>query len=140
MSNKTYEILIKRNKSQLDEKRRILADLQAQHAQLKASLDALNQKRQDEWQAMNQQPAYQIELSFYMHASLKEAERITKAMQDLQQQIDSALEAVRIAYSEVSKMEIILEEKIKQQQAEMNRKSQIILDEVAMQMSERQNN
>ncbi len=139
MSNRTLEILIKRDRLVLDEKRQVLAALQREQDALQAKIDQLIALRREEQEAMQGDLNYIQELSRFMEYSAQQLKTLETEQQALSLQVDAATEAVREAYSTVSKMEIALDGRIENEKQEQQKKQQTMIDEVAGMADQRRN-
>ena len=134
MLNKTLQTLIKRHQLALDEKRQFLVKLQTEQGGLRQQALAIEENRRNSWQAMHKDNNFQLQLSRFMQASLQQRIELDEKADNMQPEIDKALDEVRQAYGEVRKLEIVLDERIKSAALEAEQKEQKRLDEVSEQM------
>lgn len=114
----------------LDEKRRALAELQEQEDKIIAHLKALEEELQREKEAAAAAPSMSFTYGAYVDAYIDKREHNERILSQLRQKIDAARDEIAEAFRELKTFEITQEEREKREAEEIDRKEQIVLDEI----------
>lgn len=128
---KTRQALIRFNEWQVDERRKVLADLFAAVEALERDEERLNIMT-----SLEQVKAAENEIGHYGYPGfaqgvIEKRHNIEHSRVELEAQIDSAKEALQLAYQELKKIEIMEERRKEKERRERDRREQMELDEMA---------
>lgn len=131
--------LIRLRRHELDEKRRLLGDLNSK-------IDALNDRRQNILQNLEKEKnlaAVDINAAQgfgqYLNGALNKCKAIDKEIKHVMVDVEKATEIVRASFMEVKKIEITQENREKEAQALIAKRETAILDEAGL-IAHRRNN
>jgi flagellar export protein FliJ len=129
MSLKT---VIRLHKLQLDEKRRVLAELQNLGDRLRAEIERLKEEVLRE-QAMAQQDIT-LAMSYvaFAQAARERGQKLTQSLGQVDVQIAIATEQMAEAFQELKRFELAEEERLKREREKQKRKEADMLDETAL--------
>jgi flagellar FliJ protein len=134
---RTLETLIKVHKHQLDEKRRALTDLENLRADLVGQREKL-----DGDLAREQEIAKTVECGAFAYAAFHQGyiarrDTLMASLAELETRIAAAREEVSTAFQDLKRHEIALASRQRKQREEEERRTQITLDEVSLDMHRR---
>lgn len=134
---RTLTTLIRVHQHKLDEKRRELADFERLRADLTARRDRLEAEI-----AAEQAAAKDIECGAFAYGGfalgvIGRREKLAMSLAEIDVRIEAAREEVAAAFQEVKRYEIALATRQKKLRAEIDRKEQVRLDEVSLDMHRR---
>jgi hypothetical protein len=129
--------LIRMHRHLLDEKRRALTDLENLRADLIAQRDKLEAELVRE-----QEVARQVEVGAFAYAGfargvISRREKLQASLTELEARIAAAQEEVATAFQDLKRHEIALAARQRRQREEADRRRQIELDEVSIEMHRR---
>lgn len=128
---KTRAALIRFNEWQVDEKRKALADLFAAIDMLERDEERLTVTTSLEQVKAAENEIGRIGYPGFAKGVIARRHNIEQSRMELEAQIDSAKEALQLAYQELKKIEIMEERRKKKQRKELDRREQAELDEIA---------
>lgn len=124
--------LIRLRKHELDEKRRILGELNKQLSQLESQkqnlLDRIEKEKsltQNDWQASR-------DFAIFLKGALHRRNMIDQSIRALMIRIEEATNIVHEAFREVKKLEIAQENREKRAKKEQKRKDTVLLDDIGI--------
>lgn len=134
---KTLKTLIRVHEWQLEEKRRRVVELESLREALLQKLETLDQEIQREKQFVaaqidDQYPRAALAFSHYISDARLRREDIVTELRFNGERIESAMKEVTLAYQDLKKYEIALEQRQKQLALVFAHKEQIRLDEIAI--------
>jgi flagellar protein FliJ len=130
---KPLKTLVKLSKSELDRKRRELAEFLNRKEQKIREIKNLNDSLESERDNLNQNPeAAMVFASFLGAIRKKQTDIVEDIEKKLEPQIKKLSDEIADKFVEMKKYEVLLERKLAEAQAELNKKTQNTLDEVAM--------
>ncbi len=129
MSLKT---VIRLHKLQLDEKRRVLVELQNLGDRLKAEIERLKEEIARE-QAMARED-FTLSLSYaaFAQAALERGRKLSQSLGHVEGQIAIATDQMAEAFQELKRFELAEEERLKREREKQKRKEADLLDETAL--------
>ena len=130
--------LIKLHKRTLDELRRKMVSLENQKTQLLQAIASLRSELAHEMKLAGVKPEMAQYFGGFAKRVQKRQDEITAEIRKLDQQIVKLADEIAVAYGEVKKFEIALENAKKRAEEEERRKETILLDEVAGNQHRRQ--
>ena len=126
------EKLIRFHKFDLDEKRRVLRDLEEQEASVQQVIDSLDQEIQSEQSFSRGQVDFAPYYGGYASRSKSRREALESELAKAHEQVEAAREVVTQAFEELKKYEITKDQQDHRVYLEQERQNQIKLDEVAL--------
>ena len=126
------EKLIRFHKFDLDEKRRVLRDLEEQEASVQQAIYSLDQEIQSEQSFSRGQADFAPYYGGYASRSKTRREALEGELAKAHEQVEAAREVVSQAFEELKKYEITKDQKDHREYLEQERQNQIELDEVAL--------
>jgi len=129
MSLKT---IIRLQKLQLDEKRRVLAELQNLGDRLKAEIERLKEEIVREQATAREDFAVSYTYANFAQAALERGRRLGESLAQVEVQISVATDQMAEAYQELKRFELAEEERLKREKEKQKRKDAIMLDETAL--------
>jgi len=129
MSLKT---IIRLQKLQLDEKRRILAELQNLGDRLKAEIERLKEEIAHEQATAREDFAVSFTYANFAQAALERGRRLGESLAQVEAQISVATDQMAEAFQELKRFELAEEERLKREREKQKRKDAIMLDETAL--------
>ena len=126
------EKLIRFHKFYLDEKRRVLRDLEEQEASVQQAIDSLDQEIQSEQSFSRGQVDFAPYYGGYASRSKSRREALEGELAKAHEQVEAAREVVTQAFEELKKFEITKDQQDQRKYLEQERQNQIELDEVAL--------
>ncbi len=120
--------LIRIQKWKLDEKRRVVSDLENLLASFSAQLEKLNKDQVREQEIAREDPDAGILYAGYAEAAKRRRENLFASIEDTEQKIEEAREEIAEAFQELKKFEIseenrlriLKEQQVKRQQDEVD--------------------
>lgn len=128
---KTRQALIRYNEWQVDERRKVLADLFAAVEALERDEERLNVMTSIEQVKAAENEVGRIGYPGFAQGVIERRQNIEDTRVELEAQIDSAKEALQLAYQELKKIEIMEERRKEKERKERDRREQMDLDEMA---------
>lgn len=130
---KTLDTLVRLAKFNVDDKRRVLAEVMAQVDAVQARIDALDESVERERKVAFETPA--LGPTFGQFAAKAKADRAVMEQQlvELQPYVDQAREQLAEAFEEQKKYEITKDRQDENERLEQDKKDQVVLDEVGLQ-------
>ncbi|MBP2228471.1 flagellar export protein FliJ [Azospirillum agricola] len=129
MSLKT---IIRLQKLQLDEKRRVLAELQNLGDRLKAEIERLKEEIAREQATAREDFAVSFTYANFAQAALERGRRLGESLAQVEVQISVATDQMAEAYQELKRYELAEEERLKREKEKQKRKDANMLDETAL--------
>lgn len=131
-SVKSLKTLIKVHTAKLDEKKRILADLQTLLAHMEQDLARLQQELLHEQQVAQENPMLTGAYPAYAKANEMRQDEVLLSMDKIKREIEWARMEVQAAHQEQKKFEKAKELRMAEIQAELDRKEDLFIDELAL--------
>ena len=131
------EKLIRFHKFDLDEKRRVLRDLEEQEASGQQAIYSLDQEIQSEQSFSRGQADFAPYYGGYASRSKSRREALEGELANAHEQVEAAREVVSQAFEELKKYEITKDQQDHREYLEQERQNQIELDEVALTAQQR---
>lgn len=128
----SLKTVIRLHKLQLDEKRRVLAELQNLGDRLKAEIERLREEIAHEQQTARDDFAVSFTYSNFAQAALERGRRLAESLVQVEAQIAVATEQMAEAYQELKRFELAEEERLKREREKLKRKEANMLDETAL--------
>ncbi len=132
MAKKGLPTLIRLHQRQLDEKRRMLAELEQLRAELDTKIIALDAEVARERVAAAASPEVLAQFAAYLDGARQRRDTMLRTIDELAPKIEAAANAVAAAFQDVKRYEIAVDLKKRQQQAAEARVEQGDLDEIAI--------
>lgn len=126
------EKLIRFHKFDLDEKRRVLRDLEEQEASVQQAIDSLDQEIRSEQSFSRGQADFAPYYGGYASRNKSQREALEGELAKAHEQVETARDIVSQAFEELKKYEITKDQKDHREYLEQERQNQIELDEVAL--------
>ena len=126
------EKLIRFHKFDLDEKRRVLRDLEEQEASVQQAIDSLDQEIQSEQSFSRSQADFAPYYGGYASRNKSQRETLEGELAKAHEQVETARDVVSQAFEELKKYEITKDQQDHREYLEQERQNQIELDEVAL--------
>ena len=126
------EKLIRFHKFDLDEKRRVLRDLEEQEASVQQAIDSLDQEIQSEQSFSRGQADFAPYYGGYASRNKSQREALEGELAKAHEQVETARNIVSQAFEELKKYEITKDQQDHREYLEQERQNQIELDEVAL--------
>jgi len=124
--------LIRLAKHELDERRRVLAELQDRQDRFRMEAALTEARMEGERLVAREAGPVAFAFTGYMHAALAERDRLLEEAERMGLEVDAALDVVRAAYEEVKRLEMV-EEAARLAAREKLEKTELqALDEVGM--------
>jgi len=130
---KTLETLVRLAKFNVDDKRRVLAEVMAQVDAVQARIDALARSVEHERQIAFDTPALGPTFGQFAAKAKADREAMEQQLAALQPYVDQAREQLAEAFEEQKKYEITKDRQDENGRLELDRKDQAVLDEVGLQ-------
>jgi flagellar FliJ protein len=124
--------LIRLRKFELEEKRRILAEMEAQVAAIENDINGLDMAVLREQDASRRSPEVAFAYPAFARMAIDRRRELIEQLLEAHRQVELAAEAVTIAYQELKKFEVAQANREKREKEEQARKDQILLDEMAI--------
>ncbi len=131
-SVKSLKTLIKVQTAKLDEKKRILVDLQTIQAQMEKDLARLQQELLHEQQVAQNDSFLAGAYPAYAKANEMRQDEVLLSMDRIKREIEWARMEVQAAHQEQKKFEKAKELRMAEIQAELDRKEDLFIDELAL--------
>ena len=131
--------LIRLRRWQLDEKRRVLGELQALADQLVAQRQRLDMETATEAAVAAESFEGQRAYPAYARAAMQRRERIEGALHETEQRIAGATDDLRQAFREVKTLELAEAERQRKAKEAIQKKESAMLDEIAVEGFRRRN-
>ncbi|MFA5122305.1 hypothetical protein [Zavarzinia sp.] len=132
MAKKGLPTLIRLHQRQLDEKRRMLAELEQLRAELDTKIIALDAEVARERVAAAASPEVLAQFAAYFDGARQRRDTMLRTIDELAPKIEGAANAVAAAFQDVKRYEIAVDLKKRQQQAAEARVEQGDLDEISI--------
>jgi flagellar FliJ protein len=130
---KPLKILVKLSKNELDRKRRELAEFLNKKEKKILEIKSLNESLENERDNLTKNPEAAIVFASFLGAIRQKQTAIVEDIEkNIEPKIKKLSEEIADNFAEMKKYEILLERKLAEAQAELNKKTQNTLDEVAM--------
>lgn len=134
---KTVSTLIRLAKLEVDNRRRLLADLLDQDAAFDRALDRLDAELDSERQKVREMPEYGAGFAAYAKNTASRRKALVDRKAALAVDIDTARDRLAEAFEEQKKYEITAERQEEEEVAEENKREQLDLDELGLQTHSR---
>lgn len=125
--------LIRLWKWRLDEKRRIVVDLEILRADIERQIGVLDAELYREKQVAAQSVEAGFVFANYRKVNREKRERLVASREDVIQQIAAAQEEVNAAFRELKKYDLVKESRLQQMLREQAMREQAELDEIGLQ-------
>ena len=135
--NKGLKSLIRLADAGLNDKRRALVELERQEDELRRRLDALETEKLQEQQHARTLEFGAFAYSGYAQGVIERRQRIEAQIAAMQPQLEEARQEVSDAFQELKRYEIALDARRKAEKAAYERKDQIAMDEISLNMHRR---
>ncbi|MCF4165900.1 flagellar FliJ family protein [Zavarzinia compransoris] len=133
MANKRgLPTLIRLHQRQLDEKRRVLAELEQMRAEMDHKILLLDAEIERERKAAGEGPEALRQFTRYLAGARQRRQTMLRTIDELVPRIEAAANAVAIAFQDVKRYEIAVDLKARQRRAAADREEQGELDEIAL--------
>ncbi len=129
MSLKT---IIRLQKLQLDEKRRVLAELQNLGDRLRAEIERLKEEIAQEQATARENFAVSFTYANFAQAALERGRKLGESLAQVEVQISVATDQMAESYQELKRYELAEEERLKREKQKLKRKEAEMLDETAL--------
>ena len=137
MAGKDLKTLIRVHKFELDEKQRQLGNLLRFEQALQNRKILLAQRFVEEEQAANSSPVAALTFGAYVDWHVEENKRVDRALEENRQEILLMRDEIIEAYQELKTLEITQENRDKRELAELERKTNAMLDEIGLTLHRR---
>ncbi len=137
MAGKDLKTLIRVHKFELDEKQRKLGNLLRFEQALQNRKILLAKRFVEEEQAANSSPVTAITFGAYVDWHIEENKRVDRALEENRQEILLMRDEIIEAYQELKTLEITQENRDKRELAELERKTNAMLDEIGLTLHRR---
>ena len=134
---KTVSTLIRLTKLEVDNRRRLLADLLEQDAAVDRAIDRLDAELDSERQKARETPEYGTGFAAYAKHAASRRKALADRKAALAVDIDTARDRLAEAFEEQKKYEITAERQEEEETAEENKREQLDLDEMGLQTHNR---
>lgn len=124
--------LVRLHRWQLEEERKILARLLAARHELESQIKTVRSDVARERKNATENLEWSFAFPPYADAAQFRVEQINKKIDELDGSIGEAEERVSAAFKELKKYETALENQLERERLEVERKEQIVLDEIAL--------
>lgn len=131
-SKRGLPTLIRLHQRQLDEKRRMLAELEQMRAEMDRKILLLDAEVERERQAAQEAPEALRQFAAYLEGVRQRRQTMLRTIDELLPKIEAAANDVAAAFQDVKKFEIAADIKERQRQAALAKIEQEELDEVAL--------
>jgi len=131
--------LIRLSKWKLDEKRRVVVDLEVLRAGFERQIAMLDEQLEHERKVAAQSMEANYSFTGFRHANREKRERLVASREEVTGRIALAQDEVNEAFRELKKYELVLENFNAQKARELARQEQAELDEAGLQGFIRQN-
>jgi len=131
-SKRGLPTLIRLHQRQLDEKRRMLAELEQMRAEMDRKILLLDAEVERERQAAQEAPEALRQFAAYLEGVRQRRQTMLRTIDELVPKIEAAANDVAAAFQDVKKFEIAADIKERQRQAALAKIEQEELDEVAL--------
>ncbi len=132
MAKNELKTLIRVHKFELDERQRKLGNLLRFEQSLENRKILLAERFKEEEAAANSSPVAALTFGAYVDWHIEENRRVDRALADVRQEILDMREEIRAAYQELKTFEITQENRDKRELAELERKTNAVLDEIGL--------
>lgn len=126
------QTLIQLHQRQLDDKRRVLAELEQMRADLDHKVAALDAEVARERKLAADQSDAARQFTAYLDGARRRRATLMRSIEELAEQIEAAANAVALAFQEVKRFEIAVDLKERRRHAQEAHAEQEALDEVAL--------
>ncbi|MBO4644438.1 MAG: flagellar export protein FliJ [Alphaproteobacteria bacterium] len=137
MAGKDLRTLIRVHKFELDEKQRKLGNLLRFEQALQNRKILLAKRFIEEEQAANTSPVAAITFGAYVDWHIEENKRVDRAIEETRQEILLMRDEIIEAYQELKTLEITQDNRDKRELAELERKTNAMLDEIGLTLHRR---
>lgn len=124
--------LVRLNRWHLDEKRRKLADLERLAERLREDLARLDQGIEAERRAAEASEDARQAYPAFITAELQRRHRLEDSIADVENELEDARDEVAIAFQELKKYELALENQRRRDREQQERQEQATLDEIGV--------
>ena len=129
MSLKT---IIRLQKLQLDEKRRVLAELHTLADRLRNEIEKVKQEIAHEQETVRDDFSVSFTYSNFAQAALERGRKLGESLGQVEAQINIATDEMAEAFQELKRFELAEEERLKRERDKQKRKEAAMLDETAL--------
>lgn len=129
MSLKT---IIRLQKLQLDEKRRVLAELHTLADRLRNEIEKVKQEIAHEQETVRDDFSVSFTYANFAHAALERGRKLGESLGQVEAQINIATDEMAEAFQELKRYELAEEERQKRERDKLKRKEAAMLDETAL--------
>lgn len=129
MSLKT---IIRLQKLQLDEKRRVLAELHTLADRLRNEIEKVKQEIAHEQETVRDDFSVSFTYSNFAQAALERGRKLGESLGQVEAQINMATDEMAEAFQELKRYELAEEERLKRERDKQKRKEAAMLDETAL--------
>lgn len=130
---KTVATLIRLAKLEVDNRRRVLADLLDQDAAFDRAIDNLDAEVEAQRQKVRETPEYGAGFAAYSKHAANRREALEERKAALAVDIDAARDRLAEAFEDQKKYEITAEKQDEAEAAELSKREQLALDELGLQ-------
>lgn len=134
---KGLKTLIRLSKFNVDEKRRTLTALQTREDQVIAEIRAAEEQLVREQHAASENQAFAFAFPAFYRAWAQQRQALEQALMAVRQQIEVARDELAEAFREQKTYEVTQANREKREREEADRKEQIFLDEIGLNMHRR---
>ena len=124
--------LIRLRKFELEEKRRLLAEREAQAAAIENDINGLDMAVLHEQEAARRSQEVAFAYPAFARMAIDRRRELVEMLIAAHREVELAAEQVTIAYQELKKFEVAQANREKREREEQARKDQILLDEMAI--------
>lgn len=129
MSLKT---IIRLQKLQLDEKRRVLAELHTLADRLRNEIEKVKQEIAHEQETVRDDFSVSFTYSNFAQAAMERGRKLGESLGQVEAQINIATDEMAEAFQELKRYELAEEERLKRERDKQKRKEAAMLDETAL--------
>lgn len=129
MSLKT---IIRLQKLQLDEKRRVLADLHTLADRLRNEIEKVKQEIAHEQETVRDDFSVSFTYANFAQAAMERGRKLGESLGQVEMQINIATDEMAEAFQELKRYELAEEERLKRERDKQKRKEAAMLDETAL--------
>lgn len=135
--HKGLKSLIRLSDTALNERRRELNIVEDREAEIKRLLDELEAEKRREQALSRELEAGAFAYSGYAQGTIRRRKELEKKLEALQPELERARDALSQAFQELKRYEIALDQRVKSEKAEEERKTTLMLDEISLNMHRR---
>jgi flagellar biosynthesis chaperone FliJ len=137
---KGLNTLVRIAQSRVDNERRLVSEIEAQRDALVGEIERLGKSMRYERDHAAASLEAGVTFSGFVGATLERREQLGMALEQVETRLDSATQELRLAYGELKKFEITVDQRIAVMRAEQNAREQLVDNEIGLTMHRRRRN